>query len=94
MKNVDNVHSERYYIFKHDPTKPDIDTVKYRESTGSWSFDFDRAMLWADYDFTVKKAKELARQLHSCVATKNYKVVIGQVKIEVSGQFPLVLIEA
>lgn len=94
MKNEINVNSVRYYIFKHDPTNQTVDTVRYRESTGSWVADFDKAMLWADYDFTLKKAKELLKTLKSKPQIyKNHKVVIGQVNIEVNGFYPMVVVE-
>ena len=87
MKNEDLVNSVRYYIFKHNPTKPDEDTVLYRESTGSWLPNFDKAMLWADYDFVVKKAKELKKSEYRW--NKDYQFVIGQVKISINGMFPM-----
>mgnify|MGYP003609833274 CR=1 FL=1 len=94
MKNNDNVHSVRYYIFRHDPTNPEVDTVRYRESTGNWSANFSRAMLWSDYDFTVKKAKELRKCMDSQPQIfKQFKVVIGKVKLEVDGLFPMVVVE-
>jgi len=87
MKNEDNTNSKRYYIFKHNPKITDKETVRFRESTGCWLEDFNKAHLWADHDFVVKKAKELKAQLRGCEATKDFNVCIGQVKIEVNGMF-------
>ena len=89
MKNIDNVHSKRYYIFKHDPTNTAADTVRYREATGSWYADFDKANLWADHAFAIKKAKELQAQLRGCEATEKFIVCIGQVDIAVNGFFAI-----
>lgn len=87
MKNEELTNSVRYYIFKHNPSLPDEDTIKYRESTGSWVDDFDKAMLWADYGFAVKKAKELKKIEYQW--DKDYQYVIGQVKISINGMFPM-----
>lgn len=93
MKNDINVKSKRYYIFRHDPTSA-VDTVMYRDSTGTWYADFDKAMLWANYDFTVKKAKELRKCMNSqSQIFKNFKVVIGQVNVEVNPFYPMVVVE-
>ncbi len=89
MKNEDRTNSQRYYIFRHEPAKQDVDTVMYRGATGDWHRDFDKANLWADHDFTVKKAKELKKQLDNQPLIGKFNVVIGKVKIEVCGMFPL-----
>lgn len=94
MKNDTNVNSVRYYIFRHDPSNQAEDTIMYRDSTGSWYADFNKAMLWADYDFTLKKAKELHMQLMSQpIIFKNFKVVIGKVNVAVDGFYPMVVVE-
>ena len=65
----------------------------YRDSTGTWYADFDKAMLWANYDFAVKKAKELRKIMDSQPQIfKNFKVVIGQVNIEVNAFYPMVVV--
>lgn len=93
MKNDINVNSKRYYIFRHDPTDA-ADTVMYRDSTGTWYADFGKAMLWSDYVFTVKKAKELRKIMDSQPQIfKNFKVVIGQVNIEVNAFYPMVVVD-
>jgi len=92
VKNEDNTHSKRYYIFRHNPKKPDVDTVMFRDSTGSWYADFDKANLWADHDFVVKKAKELKAQLRGCTATEDFNVCIGEVDIVVNGMFMIELV--
>jgi hypothetical protein len=93
MKNEHHSISKRYYIFRHIPatSEDSPDTVMFRDPTGSWYKDFDKANLWADHDFVVKKAKELQAQLQRCTATEKYIVVIGQVTVEVNGMFPLEL---
>ena len=58
MKNEDNTHSKRYYLFRHVPGSVE-DTVMYRDSTGNWYADFDKANLWANFDFLTKKAEEM-----------------------------------
>lgn len=91
MKNEEHTTSKRYYIFRHDPKKPDQETVQYRDSTGSWYANFDKANLWSDYEFVVKKAKELkARQIGTGAA--GYNVCIGQVTVTVSGMFNIVVV--
>lgn len=91
MKNEDNTNSRRYYIFSHQPGSEE-DTVLYRGATGDWHKDFDKANLWADHAFVTKKAKQLKRDLDSQPALGKFNVVIGQVKIEVNGMFPLELV--
>lgn len=84
MKNEANALSKRYYIFRHVPGSEE-ETVMYRDSTGSWYASFDKANLWADHDFVVKKAKDLKAIENSNGIQHNY--CIGQVKIEINGMF-------
>lgn len=89
MKNEDNTHSKRYYLFRHVPGSVE-DTVMYRDSTGSWYVNFDKANLWADYNFLMKKAAEIKASENSHGVQHNY--CIGQVDIEVNGFFPITVV--
>jgi len=92
MKNESHTFSKRYYIFRHDPTNTENDTVMYRSSTG-WRENFDNAQLWASHARMTAKAKKLAAQLRDSPTTKNFRVVVGQVIVEVAGMFPLEVVD-
>ena len=86
MKNETHTHSKRYYIFRHVPGSEE-ETVMYRDTTGSWYATFDKAALWADHDFVVKKAKKLKEVGNSNGVQHAY--CIGQVDIVINGLFVL-----
>ena len=85
MKNEDKTSHVRYYIFRHDKGE----NIRYRTGQGDWTPDFEKAELWADYDFAKNKAKYFIQAL-------NYRdtAVIGKVVVSIDGMFPLEVVNA
>lgn len=78
-----NVHtganiSKRYFIYKWSPTER---VVLYREQTGSWMSEFDKANLWSDLKFVNRKAVELLKTENKFGKVRDYEVYIGTVLI-------------
>jgi len=49
----------RYFIKRINK----LGEISYRDSTGSWTLNFDRAMLWSDSAFVDKKIEQLNKQV-------------------------------
>jgi hypothetical protein len=87
MKEHQQTHKhKRFYIFSHI----NGESIKYRTSTGDWSAEFFRAMLWHGLDFATKKAIELEKQYARWASSTGMPVerfVVGCVNIEVDTFF-------
>jgi hypothetical protein len=57
--NIDPTH-HRYYVYQVTNPGPD-NVIHYRTSTGDWSTDYCKAMLWDSEAFAVQKAKDCAK---------------------------------
>ena len=86
---------KRYYVFSHI----NGDKIEYRFSTGDWTDDFYRAMLWDDEEFAVKKSVEYAKEHRDWMARcenhpeKDRRFVVGCVRVEVDPLYPMKVAE-
>jgi hypothetical protein len=65
----------RYYIYRKETYTGE---VTYREQTGNWVKDFERANLWVSREFVEKKSHELLNSL-----PVRYMLFIGSVEVTV-----------
>lgn len=73
----------RWYIFR---VVRQTGATEYRESTGSWRDDPQLAMTWANYEFALKKAKEL-KKLERRINSDYY--FVGEVEVRFTTTKPV-----
>lgn len=91
--NIDATH-HRFYVYRVTDPGPDS-VIKYRTSTGDWTDDLAKAMLWDTEAFALKKATEFASQ---CVSTplafpNGVYMNVGRVTVILDSQFSVKTVE-
>jgi hypothetical protein len=76
VKNMKQTKTHvRYYIYRKETY---TDEITYREQTGNWVKDFERANLWVSREFVEKKSHELLNSI-----PVRYLLFIGSVEVTV-----------